>query len=501
MRLEPYRQVLARPGVRPLLLVAMLARVPATAAGITLTLHVVLDMHRGYAAAGLVGAVSTIGIALGAPALGRFVDRRGLRPVVVTTTLVEVVFWAVAPALSYTVLLVVAFVAGLLTLPVFSVARQSLAALVPEENRRAAFSIDSMSVEISYMAGPAAAVLIVTSVSATVAMWAVGAATLLAGIGFYVLNPRTTSEEEPAAAVGHDRRRVLQPRLIMLLAALVGATFVLAGTDVGLVAALREAGQLRWSGVVFIAWGFYSLAGGFIFGAVRWPLPPFAIIGLLGLATIPLGLVGQWQWLCLALLPAGMLCAPSLASSADLVSRLVPASVRGEAMGWYGSALTTGMALGAPVVGAVVDRHGTAWGFAVAGSVGAVAAGAAALALTLAGAGQPRAVAVEEAAGRQTAADGGAVVLEDAAGARAGAVREAAAGARGGAVREAAAGARGGAVREAAAGARGGAVREAAAGARGGAVREAAPADMAGAVAEARAGAEVAAEVAGRRHG
>ncbi len=471
MRLEPYHQVLARPGVRPLLLVAMLARVPATAAGITLTLHVVLDMHRGYAAAGLVGAVSTIGIALGAPALGRFVDRRGLRPMVVITTLAEVVFWAVAPALSYHVLLVVAFVAGLLTLPVFSVARQSLAALVPEENRRAAFSIDSMSVEISYMAGPAAAVLIVTSVSATVAMWAVGAATLLAGIGFYVLNPRTTSEEEPAA-VGHDRRRVLQPRLIMLLAALVGATFVLAGTDVGLVAALREAGQLRWSGVVFITWGLYSLAGGFIFGAVRWSLSPLAIIGLLGLATIPLGLVGQWQWLCLALLPAGMLCAPALASSADLVSRLVPASVRGEAMGWYGSALTTGMALGAPVVGAVVDRHGTAWGFAVAGSVGAVAAGAAALALVATR--RPRVAAFEEAAGRDAA--GREVAGREVAG------REVAG-------------------REAAPVYGGAAVQEEAARARGGAVPEAAPADMAGAVAEARAGAEVAAEVAGRRHG
>jgi MFS family permease len=371
MRLEPYRQVLSRPGVQPLMLVAMLARVAPTAAGITLTLHVVLDLHRGYAAAGMVGAVSTIGVAIGAPALGRFVDRRGVRPMLLATTAAEVVFWSVAPMLSYPVLLAVAFVAGALTLPVFSVVRQSLAVLVPEEQRRTAYSIDSMSVEISYMAGPALAVLVVTGFSATVAMWAVGGATLLAGLGLYVLNPQTTDADEPPAPAGARRTRVLHRRLVAILAAAAGTTFVLGGTDVGIVALLREADQLHWSGIVFVAWGAYSLAGGFVYGAVRRPLPSLVIIGLLGLCTIPIGLIDHWQWLCLGLVPAGLLCAPSLASGADAVSRLVPASVRGEAMGWYGSALTVGLSLGAPAVGAVVDHSGPGWAFAVAGAVGA----------------------------------------------------------------------------------------------------------------------------------
>jgi predicted MFS family arabinose efflux permease len=382
MRLDPYRQVLARPGVRPLLLVALLARVPVTAAGITLTLHVVLDLHRGYAAAGLVGAVATIGVAVGAPTLGRFVDRRGLRPMLLVTTVAEVIFWAAAPELSYPVLIVVAFVSGLLSLPVFSVVRQSLAALVPAEHRRAAYSIDSMSVEVSYMAGPALAVLVVTGFSATIALWGVGAATAIAGLGLFALNPPTTGEEEagePSAPSG--RRRLLHLRMVMILVAAAGATFVLGGTDVGIVAVLREADQLRWSGLVFIAWGAYSLSGGFVYGALRHPWPPLVIIALLSLCTIPLGLAGHWQWLCLLLLPAGMLCAPALASSADTVSRLVPASVRGEAMGWYGSALTTGMSLGAPAVGFVVDQRGPGWAFVVAGTVGALAAATATLVL------------------------------------------------------------------------------------------------------------------------
>src|SRR5262245_8080835 len=106
MRLDPYRRVLGLRGVRGLMAVALVARIPVIAAGITLTLHVVLDLHRGYGAAGLVGAASTVGIALGSPLLGRLVDRRGLRTMLALTTAGQAVFWSLAPLLSYPALLV-----------------------------------------------------------------------------------------------------------------------------------------------------------------------------------------------------------------------------------------------------------------------------------------------------------------------------------------------------------------------------------------------------------
>src|SRR5690348_6552116 len=110
MHLTPYRRVLALPGVRPLMVLALLARIPITAIGVTMTLHVAQDLHRGWGAAGLVGAALTVGTALGGPLNGRFVDRRGLRPMLVVTTLAEAVFWSAAPFLSYSVLLAGAFV-------------------------------------------------------------------------------------------------------------------------------------------------------------------------------------------------------------------------------------------------------------------------------------------------------------------------------------------------------------------------------------------------------
>ncbi|HEX2771027.1 MAG TPA: MFS transporter, partial [Micromonosporaceae bacterium] len=135
MTLKPYREALALPGIRSLLFVAILARVPVMAAGVTLTLHVVLELGRGYAAAGLVGTALTVGAAVGAPWLGRLVDRHGLRPVLAVSTVAEAVFWAAAPVLPYPALLGAAFFGGLLQLPVFSVVRQSIAAITPMHQR------------------------------------------------------------------------------------------------------------------------------------------------------------------------------------------------------------------------------------------------------------------------------------------------------------------------------------------------------------------------------
>ncbi|MBQ1042551.1 MULTISPECIES: MFS transporter [unclassified Micromonospora] len=376
VNLKPYREALALPGVRSLLLVSVLARVPLTATGVTLTFYVVLDLDRGYGAAGLVGAASTIGAAIGAPLLGRLIDRRGLRPVLVLTTVAEALFWSAAPALPYPVLLPAAFLAGLLALPIFSMIRQSIAALVPAEKRRPAYALDSMAMELSFMIGPALAVALATTVTPRLTLWAVGAGIVGSGICFWLLNPPVRAADEKAGPQRPvHRREWLTPRLLAVLAVSLAATLVLGGTDVAVVAVLRAGGEVGWTGAVLAAWAVASLVGGFAYGAVRRSFPPLALMAVLSLATIPVGLGGSHWWLlCLALIPAGALCAPTIASTSDAVSRLAPPSVRGVAMGLHGSAVTVGIALGAPLAGAVIDASAPVWGFVVTGAIGALVA-------------------------------------------------------------------------------------------------------------------------------
>jgi len=121
--LGPYRQILSQPGVTALLVQSFLARIPIAAAPLLLTLHVVETMDRSYAQSGLLAAVFAVGAAIGAPLLGRAIDRVGLRPVLVVTTAVDTGFWLAATHLSYPALLAGAFVGGLLAIPVFSVVR------------------------------------------------------------------------------------------------------------------------------------------------------------------------------------------------------------------------------------------------------------------------------------------------------------------------------------------------------------------------------------------
>lgn len=364
-----YQRVLRLPGVATLLVLMFAARIPVAATNMVLTLHVVLTLHRDYGAAGLVGAVGTIGIAIGAPLTGRLVDDFGLRKMVFVTTIGYGTYWLTAWLLPYPELLVMSFVGGVLALPVMSVGRQALSALVPPEHRRPAFSLDSISLEMSFMVGPAVGVLIATRVSTTAAVISVGCLLIMAGAALFVVNPPVRGEhDEHWDGVRPARRQWLKSQLLAAFAAGCGAVFVLAGTEVAVVAALRGVGQVSWTGVVTIAMCVASATGGAIYGALRRGPGPLVLMSVLGLLAVPVGLAGgQWWVLCLALIPSSLMCAPTLTAITDRVSRLAPAAVRGEAMGLHSAALTLGGALGAPVVGTVLDHSSPAGGFAAAG--------------------------------------------------------------------------------------------------------------------------------------
>jgi MFS family permease len=200
-----------------------------------------------------------------------------------------------------------------------------------------------------------------------------------AGLALFAANPPTRSAQPPqpapgvAAATG-GVRTWFTPGLLAVLGTSAAATIVLAGTDVGVVALLREHGAVTMTGVVFAAWSIGSMLGAVVYGALKRPVPPVLLLAALALLTIPIGLAPNPWVLTAAILPAGALCAPVITATAEEVARRVPERVRGEAMGWHGSALTVGIALGAPMAGSAIDVTGPWAGFAVVGMVGALLA-------------------------------------------------------------------------------------------------------------------------------
>ena len=369
-----FRAVLGLPGVAALTAVAFLARVPSSAAAITVTLHVVLTLDHGYAAAGLVAAASTAGMSIGAPLLGRLVDRHGLRPVLALNLGVLAVFWGVAPLLSYPALLVGALLGGLLGMPSYSITRQALAAMVPEGQRRPAFAIDSMSVEVSYMIGPAVGTLLALQASTSIAMWTIGAGWVLAGAALLVLDPPTRTPGARVAAHAPPVSSWLDARLFGALLATTAAVVVIFGTELAMIAGLQLDGNAAWIPVVNAVWCLASLVGGFLYGAARRSRSLTVLVACLGAATLPVAFAGPWWSYALLLVPAGLLIAPSLAASSETVSALAPEHVRGLVTGLHGSAITAGAAIASPLAGLLIDNASPATAVVVVGASGLAAA-------------------------------------------------------------------------------------------------------------------------------
>ena len=433
MNFALYRELLAVRPIRRLLLVGMVARIPHSAAGVLLTLHIVLTLGQGYAAAGAAAAVMTIGIAVGAPWRGRRVDTVGLRRALIPSVIAEAVIWSVVPHVSYEVLLPLVFVGGLLTLPIFSVVRQSLGVLATGEQRRTAFALDAISTELVFMIGPAAGALVATAGFSVLGLTIIGIATSVSGLFLMWFNPPTRSAEPvlgadtaadtvadaeseaafeagqqegaeaavvaaapahlqeaaaefaPLAAAGERRQERAGLRhkvahnfawftsaVAAVFAVAAGAGMVLSGTDVGIVAALESGGHQAEIGLVFLFWCAASVVGGLIYGAMHRPISPILLLLGMSALTIPMAFAQDTWTLCLLSLLPGLLCAPVLSAASEKVAELVDERRRGEAMGWYGSALTGGVALGAPLAGVFIDGVGPWAGFVAVGLGGVV---------------------------------------------------------------------------------------------------------------------------------
>jgi MFS family permease len=165
----------------PLLSISLLARAAITAAVMALTMYVVLGLGMSYAAAGGVAAAMTAGMAVGGPLLGRMIDWQGPRTVLLVTVVPQAVFWLSVPILPYGIRLGAALAAGLLMVPAQQVTRQAIAAMTTAGQRQAAFALESMQGELSYVVGPPIVILCAAKVSPAAVAWGVGASIVAGG--------------------------------------------------------------------------------------------------------------------------------------------------------------------------------------------------------------------------------------------------------------------------------------------------------------------------------
>lgn len=373
MRFSTYAELARIPVVRRVLLLGTLVRIPMWASAVVLTLHVVTHLDRSYTEAGVLEMVYSLALAISGPWRGRRLDRLGLRRTLTPSLVVLAVCWTVAPWLGYWPLLALVAVAGLFIMPTFSIVRQVLIGAVPDDQRTAVLSVDSVAVELSFMIGPVLGVLGAVYLPTPQALMLFQLSAVAAGCALWLSNPPLGGEEETAEDEGGAKPRVrdwLSPAVIAILAIAVTATVILTGEDLGTVAAMRAMHHTSSIGWVLALWGLGSALGGIVYGALHRHPPAGVLLVLLAASTAAVAVADGRLLFTVLLFVSGVFCAPTITATVDDLSRAVPARVRGEAMGWHGSALTLGGAVGAPAVGWAIDHGGWQGGFELAGWLG-----------------------------------------------------------------------------------------------------------------------------------
>ena len=383
MQLSAYRAVLTAPSVPRLLAAALLARFPFGMAGLA-TLLLVEQATGSYSTAGLVAGALAAGTAVGAPLLGRLVDRYG-QPRVLTgaglgyaaglAALTAAAHYAPAP-----VQVACAALAGSCLPPVGACLRTLWSALVGDGPAlRAAFGLESTVQELIFIVGPLVVVGVAELASPAAALLAAGALAL-SGTLWFAAAPavRATRGRRP----GPSRAGALRSGGIRLLIAVSLLLLVAFGMlEVAVTAFAERAGNQGLAGPLFALWSAGSMAGGLLFGA--WgggsPIQRLAVfLGLVAAGLLPLAAAGTPLQMAPLILIAGLAIAPALACIMLVADAVAPAVTRTEAFTWLSSGFTAGSAGGNALGGALVEHLGTSATF-VAASLAAACAAAIAL--------------------------------------------------------------------------------------------------------------------------
>ncbi|AYQ43246.1 transporter [Burkholderia aenigmatica] len=376
---NPYRELFAVPGTRGFASAGLLARLPLpmTSIGIITMLS---QLRGSYALAGAVSATFVLTYALLSPQVSRLVDRYGQARMLPAATIISGGGFLLLTAgarwqAADWALFVGAWLAGFMP-SMSAMVRARWTALYRGQPRlQAAYSLETVLDEVSFIAGPPLSVGLSVAVLPQAGLLA---AALLLMLGTLALVAQRGTEPPVAApdAATNGSGAVIRLANVRLLALFMVAMGIIVGTvDIVSVAFAGQLGQPAAASLILSAYAVGSCLAGLLFGALNLHTPLHHLFLLGGVATaattLPLLLVGSIPALAGAVLASGLFFAPTMIVAMSLVERSVPERQLTEGMTWLLAGLNVGVALGAAASGQVVDDGGARAGFVVAPCAGA----------------------------------------------------------------------------------------------------------------------------------
>ncbi|MFE0772183.1 MFS transporter [Streptomyces sp. NPDC058861] len=352
--------VLGWPYVAQLLIGTMIGRLPTGMVPVALLL-LVAEQGGSLATAGMLCAAYGLASALGQPALGRLVDRRGQTGVTWAATAATSLALLVLPSVDSTtrapLFAALVLFAGATTPPMEANLRALWADVLPDPaQRRAALALDTGSQGLIFIAGPpvvAAAAALAGPGSAVIAAAVLG----LAGAAI-VLSARPSRTWRPSSAAPSGLLGPLRsPGLVALLVALTGTGVALGAHTVWAVSVADRSQSTVLLGLLPAALSVGSLFGGALYGRRAWPGSLTA-----QLTTAAVAFAACWISLvtnpdpvaavAVSALPG--LALPALVTSSFLtVDALAPPGTATEAYAWLVAAIGVGQAGGTALAGSL----------------------------------------------------------------------------------------------------------------------------------------------------
>ena len=384
-----YAAFFRMPDVARLLAMAIVARMPIGTVTLGMLLHV-RALTDSFAVAGATVGSYLAASAVTAPIVGRFIDRRGPHLALAVTGIVSpaalLVLWIAKPlGLSPAQMTAVAVIAGAFAPPITVLTRTMWRHRFESDvDRKTAFALDAVLVELAFTAGPALIALLLAVGSPAIAFGAAFFFTLIAVPVFLASPALRYWKHEP-----HGERHLLGPLREGRLVAVYATTFLITASlgllEIGYPGFAAEVGIAPLAGVLLAINSIGSAIGGLAFGALHWKLPPpRQLPRILALMALPLALqatIAHAGALALVAFLAGLCIAPALTVVTMLVSTYAPARYATEAFTWAATCIVSGVGAGNAVGGLLLERFGASVVFATSAGV-ALLAGGCALALT-----------------------------------------------------------------------------------------------------------------------
>ena len=379
-----YVEFVGQPDVGRMLLAALVSRMPVGMLGFGMLMFL-REALGNFAQAGSAVGIEFVAAAIAAPIVGRIVDRDGPRRVLYVTGSVQplALIGVLATAkmgLGFTAVTGFAIIAGAFSTPITTLTRTMWRhRFEREEDRRTAFALDSVAIEVNFTLGPSIMAAVLATLGATAAFVVVIVAVVLAFFTFLGSPALRYLKKVEDAGERHLLGPLTDGRLRLIFACTFGLTMSLGLLEVGYPAYGIGAGAAAMGGLLLGVNSIGSAAGGAIYGGLHFRMPierQFATaVGLMsiGLLLHTVAMPATPAFFVVAFL-AGLLIAPSIASQSVLVSRLAPVKYVTEAFTWGSMCIISGIGAGIALGGVLVESAGLRPLFAVSGTIAAATA-------------------------------------------------------------------------------------------------------------------------------